>query len=132
MKTNLILKNIEIAGVKIGEVNITQEYTATEAINGLFAVKKVMTELVKELPDLIDNLKLGIEKTEETFEEKSYNNYLTLIQKATSSEEIESVINCARGDGYISDKAFKELAQEGIIKNEMLRSKEIAKFKYNF
>ena len=33
MKTNLVLKNIEIAGVKIGEVAIEQDYSVSEILN---------------------------------------------------------------------------------------------------
>ena len=46
MKTNLVLKNIEIAGVKIGEVAIEQDYSVSEILKLANGGKNFVKELL--------------------------------------------------------------------------------------
>lgn len=117
MKTNLVLKNIEVAGVKIGEVSVTQEYSASEAINLMMGGKDFIKSLIKDLPEMAMDLKEGYDTVEainhEEVEEtqcndsietsfKSMTNAITYeyclkaIRNATCENEIDEVVDYAR------------------------------------
>ena len=49
MKTKLKIKNIEIAGVKIGEVAVEQDYSVTEILKLANGGKNFVKELLKDL-----------------------------------------------------------------------------------
>lgn len=53
MKTNITLKNIEVAGVKIGEVSITPEFSISE----LKGFKSIAQEFLKEMPEMLQDMK---------------------------------------------------------------------------
>lgn len=50
MKTTFKLGSIEIQGVKINDIEVTQEYTAKEAIDLVFAGKSFIKLLTKDFP----------------------------------------------------------------------------------
>lgn len=58
MKTIFKLGSIEVQGVKINDIEVTQEYTAKEAIDLVFAGKSFVKELIKELPEMLEDLEV--------------------------------------------------------------------------
>lgn len=58
MKTTFKLGSIEIQGVKINDIEVTQEYTAKEAIDLVFAGKAFVKELIKDLPEMLEDLEV--------------------------------------------------------------------------
>ena len=58
MKTIFKLGSIEVQGVKINDIEVTQEYTAKEAIDLVFAGKSFVKELIKELPEILEDLEV--------------------------------------------------------------------------
>lgn len=70
MKTNLVLKGLEISGVKIEEVAISQEYSASEVMSCLFGAKRFAKELAKELPGILKDLKVSYDYVEKCNEEE--------------------------------------------------------------
>lgn len=65
MKSTFKLGSIEVAGVKLNNIEFTQEYTATEAISLMNFGKNFVKELIKELPEMMEDLA----KAQETMEE---------------------------------------------------------------
>lgn len=62
MKSTFKLGSIEIQGVKLNNIEFTQEYTATEAISLMSFGKKFVRELIKEIPDMMDDVAKAQEK----------------------------------------------------------------------
>lgn len=74
MKTKFTLKNIEVKNIKIGEITIEQDYSVSELISAVNAGKSFVKELIKDLPEMISDIK----KTEEVMdiaEEKERQEY---------------------------------------------------------
>lgn len=65
MKTTFKLGSIEIQGVKINDIEVTQEYTAQEAINLTFAGKSFVKSLIKDLPEMLEDLEVAFNKCNE-------------------------------------------------------------------
>lgn len=65
MKTTFKLGSIEIQGVKINDIEVTQEYTAQEAINLTFAGKSFVKSLIKDLPEMLEDLEVAFNKFNE-------------------------------------------------------------------
>lgn len=65
MKTTFKLGSIEIQGVKINGIEVTQEYTAQEAINLTFAGKSFVKSLIKDLPEMLEDLEVAFNKCNE-------------------------------------------------------------------
>ena len=72
MKTIFKLGSIEVQGVKINDIEVTQEYTAKEAIDLVFAGKSFVKSLIKDLPEMLEDLEVvsnkfnGIDETDES------------------------------------------------------------------
>ena len=58
MKTIFKLESIEVQGVKINDIEVTQEYTAKEAIDLVFAGKSFVKSLIKDLPEMLEDLEV--------------------------------------------------------------------------
>ena len=58
MKTIFKLGSIEVQGVKINDIEVTQEYTAKEAIDLVFAGKSFVKSLIKDLPEMLEDLEV--------------------------------------------------------------------------
>lgn len=58
MKTIFKLGSIEAQGVKINDIEVTQEYTAKEAIDLVFAGKSFVKSLIKDLPEMLEDLEV--------------------------------------------------------------------------
>lgn len=65
MKTTFKLGSIEIQGVKINDIEVTQEYTAKEAIDLVFAGKSFVKSLIKDLPEMLEDLEVAFNKFNE-------------------------------------------------------------------
>lgn len=65
MKTTFKLGSIEIQGVRINDIEVTQEYTAQDAINLAFAGKSFVKGLIKELPEILEDLEVAFNKFNE-------------------------------------------------------------------
>ena len=72
MKTIFKLGSIEVQGVKINDIEVTQEYTAKEAIDLVFAGKSFVKSLIKDLPEMLEDLEVvsnkfnGIDEIDES------------------------------------------------------------------
>lgn len=58
MKTIFKLGSIEVQGVKINDIEVTQEYTTKEAIDLVFAGKSFVKSLIKDLPEMLEDLEV--------------------------------------------------------------------------
>ena len=58
MKTIFKLGSIEVQGVKINDIEVTQEYTAKEAIDLVLAGKSFVKSLIKDLPEMLEDLEV--------------------------------------------------------------------------
>lgn len=58
MKTIFKLGSIEVQGVKINDIEVTQEYTAKEAIDLVFAGKSFVKSLIKDFPEMLEDLEV--------------------------------------------------------------------------
>ena len=62
MKSTFKIGNIDIQGVKLEDIEFTQEYTISEAMSLMDYGKKFVKELLKELPEMIEDI-ADIEET---------------------------------------------------------------------
>lgn len=125
MKTNLVLKNIEIAGVKIGEVAIEQDYSVSEILNLANGGKNFVKELLKDLPEMLADFKKSmdyIDSVEKEDEEKEtliiVNEYLEGILNATSLDEVSKIV----GYAYRNDSVYGDNLEAILITAEKKKS----------
>lgn len=125
MKTNLVLKNIEIAGVKIGEVAIEQDYSVSEILNLANGGKNFVKELLKDLPEMLADFKKSmdyIDSVEEDEEKETLiivNEYLEGILNATSLDEVSKIV----GYAYRNDSVYGDNLETILITAEKKKSK---------
>lgn len=134
MKTNLVLKNIEIAGVKIGEVAIEQDYSVSEILNLANGGKNFVKELLKDLPEMLADFKKSmdyIDSVEKEDEEKEtliiVNEYLEGILNATSLDEVSKIV----GYAYRNDSVYGDNLETILITAEKKKS-ELRKTEVKF
>lgn len=137
MKTNLVLKNIEIAGAKIGEVAIEQEYSVSEILKLANGGKNFVKELLKDLPEMLADCKKSmdyidsVEKEEEYDKEKEtliiVNEYLEGILNATSLDEVSKIV----GYAYRNDSVYGDNLETILITAEKKKS-ELRKAEVTF
>lgn len=113
MKTNLVLKNIEIAGVKIGEVAVEQEYSVSEILKLANGSKNFVKELLKDLPEMLADLK----KTEVTLFDKC----ISAINNSILISEIDEIIY----ETDMSEMSFDEIFT--ICKTASKRKRQLLK-----
>lgn len=133
MKTNLVLKNIEIAGVKIGEVAIEQDYSVSEILNLANGGKNFVKELLKDLPEMLADFKKSmdyIDSVEEDEEKETLiivNEYLEGILNATSLDEVSKIV----GYAYRNDSVYGDNLETILITAEKKKS-ELRKTEVKF
>lgn len=134
MKTNLVLKNIEIAGAKIGEVAIEQDYSVSEILNLANGGKNFVKELLKDLPEMLADFKKSmdyIDSIEKEDEEKEtliiVNEYLEGILNATSLDEVSKIV----GYAYRNDSVYGDNLETILITAEKKKS-ELRKTEVKF
>ena len=87
MKTTFKLGSIEIQGVKINDIEVTQEYTTQEAINLTFAGKSFVKSLIKDLPEMLEDLEVAFNKCNEIDESKDMTKELEDFIKEINENE---------------------------------------------
>lgn len=65
MKTTLKIGNITIGDVKVSDVSIEQEYTTKDVVELAYNGKNFVKELIKELPEIMDDLYVAFNKFNE-------------------------------------------------------------------
>lgn len=138
MKTNLVLKNIEIAGAKIGEVAIEQEYSVSEILKLANGGKNFVKELLKDLPEMLADFKKSmdyidsVEKEEEYDKEKEtliiVNEYLEGILNATSLDEVSKIVGYAYRNGRVYGDNLETILIIAEKKKSELRKTEVKFF----
>lgn len=134
MKTNLVLKNIEIAGVKIGEVAIEQDYSVSEILNLANGGKNFVKELLKDLPEMLADFKKSmdyIDSVEEDEEKETLiivNEYLEGILNATSLDEVSKIVGYAYRNGSVYGDNLETILITAEKKKSELRRTEVKFF----
>lgn len=138
MKTNLVLKNIEIAGAKIGEVAIEQEYSVSEILKLANGGKNFIKELLKDLPEMLADFKKSmdyidsVEKEEECDKEKEtliiVNEYLEGILNATSLDEVSKIVGYAYRNGSVYGDNLDIILITAEKKKDELKNIEVESF----
>ena len=127
MKTNLVLKNIEIAGVKIGEVAVEQEYSISEILKLANGSKSFVKELLKDLPEMLADFKKTIDYTESVEKKKNelkvkfFDEYVSAINNATSISEVDSIVDAASINIDLSLKEMLSVASASRKRKEQLQ-----------
>lgn len=127
MKTNLVLKNIEIAGVKIGEVAVEQEYSVSEILKLANGSKSFVKELLKDLPEMLADFKKTIDYTESVEKKKNelkvkfFDEYVSAINNATSISEVDSIVDEASINIDLSLKEMLSVASASRKRKEQLQ-----------
>lgn len=127
MKTNLVLKNIEIAGVKIGEVAVEQEYSVSEILKLANGSKSFVKELLKDLPEMLADFKKTIDYTESVEKKKNelkvkfFDEYVSAINNATSISEVDSIVDAASINIDLSLKEMLSVASASRKRKEQLQ-----------
>lgn len=131
MKTKFVLKNIEVAGVKIGEFAFEHECSATEAIKLVHGGKDFVKSFIKDIPEIASDLKKAYDCVEainneviveETVDVASvYDEYLARIEQADDEATLDKICADAAYDSRIKlDKMFS-IARASVEKRDMTR-----------
>ena len=90
MKTIFKLGSIEVQGVKINDIEVTQEYTAKVAFDLVFAGKSFVKSLIKDLPEMLEDLEVVSNKfngIDERIESRDMTNELENFIKEINKNE---------------------------------------------
>lgn len=133
MKTNLVLKNIEIAGVKIGEVAVEQDYSVTEILKLANGSKNFVKELLKDLPEMLADLKKSVDEDEEEYDEEKetlimVNEYLEDILNATSLDDVSKIVGYAYRNGRVYGDNLETILITAEKKKSELKKTEVKFF----
>ena len=133
MKTNLVLKNIEIAGVKIGEVAVEQDYSVTEILKLANGGKNFVKELLKDLPEMLTDLKKSVDEDEEEYDEEKetlimVNEYLEDILNATSLDDVSKIVGYAYRNGRVYGDNLETILITAEKKKSELKKTEVKFF----
>lgn len=113
MKTNLTLKNIEIAGIKIEEVSIHEEYSVTEIMKLVSTGTSFFKQLLKDIPEMINDAK----------------NIVDIIKKAESTEEINSILEIAKNNSAKTISWEEEsVTYDGCVPKEEVESSVLSQY----
>lgn len=92
MKTLLKLGNITVGNVSVSDITIEQEYTATDVVELAYHGKSFVKELIKELPEVMDDLYSAFEKFNE-LDKKAEEEIGWEITSVSHSVEEDKMIN---------------------------------------
>lgn len=98
MKTTFKLGSIEFNGVKIENIELTQEYSVSEAINMISFGKQFVSEIIDEAPMLFEKLEKAFNKfdeVQERQEENSMEKHVTMLLDTLDKEVIREA--CSLG-----------------------------------
>lgn len=107
MKTTIKLGNIEFNGIKLENIEFTQEYNHIEAIQLMTAGKKFVQDLTKELPEMLDDLYLAFNKFNEIDAEVAMTE--TMSEREQEIASIEEELNALTKDfqRLVNSEMFK-------------------------
>ena len=107
MKTTIKLGNIEFNGLKLENIEFTQEYNHIEAIQLMTAGKKFVQDLTKELPEMLDDLYLAFNKFNEIDAEVAMTEKMSEREQEIAS--IEEELNALTKDfqRLVNSEMFK-------------------------
>ena len=107
MKTTIKLGNIEFNGLKLENIEFTQEYNHIEAIQLMTAGKKFVQDLTKELPEMLDDLYLAFNKFNEIDAEVAMTE--TMSEREQEIASIEEELNALTKDfqRLVNSEMFK-------------------------
>ena len=107
MKTTIKLGNIEFNGIKLENIEFTQEYNHIEAIQLMTAGKKFVQDLTKELPEMLDDLYLAFNKFNEIDAEVAMTEKMSEREQEIAS--IEEELNALTKDfqRLVNSEMFK-------------------------
>ena len=107
MKTTIKLGNIEFNGLKLENIELTQEYNHIEAIQLMNAGKKFVQDLTKELPEMLDDLYLAFNKFNEIDAEVAMTEKMSEREQEIAS--IEEELNALTKDfqRLVNSEMFK-------------------------
>ena len=66
MKMNVIVKNVKVGNITIGEISVNTEYSVSEAIKLANAGKDMVLEIISKSPEIMNTLG----EAEKTYERK--------------------------------------------------------------
>ena len=92
MKLNFKIGAINIEGVMIRDIEVTQEYTANEFIKLVYAGKNLVKDIIKEAPEIMEDLEIAQNKFEE------------IDNRIVAKQRTESIIKSAKKAISESDK----------------------------
>ena len=89
MKYNVKLSNVELGGIKIGGLEVQTEVSVGE----LFGMKNLAKEVIKELPEIIKDVKASADLMDK-FEQENENNFLiTQLEKMIRDRKLHAAAN---------------------------------------
>ena len=66
MKMNVVLRNVKMGNVTIGEIGVNTEYSVSEAVKAMTAGKDMVLEIISKSPEIMNTLG----EAEKTYERK--------------------------------------------------------------
>lgn len=66
MKMNVVLKNVKMGNVTVGEIAINSEYSVSEAVKAMTAGKDMVLEIISKSPEIMN----ALGEAEKTYERK--------------------------------------------------------------
>ena len=66
MKMNIVIKNVKMGNVTIGEISVNTEYSVSEAVKAMTAGKDMVLDVISKSPEIINTLG----EAEKTYERK--------------------------------------------------------------
>lgn len=107
MKTNLSFKNIKLGGVELGEFNINAEFSISE----LRGIKNIVKETIKELPEILEDLKVGALKHEEINEQFEKLDDINIREQALKRDVRKGKLSAEMADKMINDFGKREVIE---------------------
>lgn len=56
MKMNVVLRNVKMGNVTIGEIGVNTEYSVSEAVKAMTAGKDLILEVISKSPEIMNTL----------------------------------------------------------------------------
>ena len=66
MKMNIVIKNVKMGNVTIGEISVNTEYSVSEAVKAMTAGKDMVLDVISKSPEIMN----ALGEAEKTYERK--------------------------------------------------------------
>ena len=66
MKMNIVVRNVKMGNVTIGEISVNTEYSVSEAVKAMTAGKDMVLEIISKSPEIMN----ALGEAEKTYERK--------------------------------------------------------------